>query len=318
MPDVVVAGNAPAGELKRMLAELTRFRSALTRIFPGASVESPVQTWLVLFRDQRAFERFQPRDSRGTRQATAGYFSRTPDANFIVMPVSRDESALETIFHEYTHYFVSRNVRTPVPMWLSEGLAEFYSTFRGDFRGRTMVGAVPPSHARILRSATFVPLRDIVSPRDLESMWRWETQIGMLYAESWALVHYIVVERKNPTANPLDAYVKAFARTGNHDTAFTDAFGTDIEGMEKELRQYVRRVSFNALVFDIQAEKRATDNAHPMLEADVDALEGRLLLERGAYDDADRRVDGAGHAAADACRGADCIGATAAHTGSRG
>ena len=118
---------------------------------------------------------------------TGGYFSREADANFIVMPVSRDDYALQTIFHEYTHYFVARNVRTTVPGWVSEGIAEFYSTFRGDFRGKTLIGGVPTSRARILRSSTFVPLRDIVSPRDLESMWRWEKQIGMFYAESWAL-----------------------------------------------------------------------------------------------------------------------------------
>ena len=289
-PDIIVAGNAPSGELKRMLSELTRFRGALAQMFPGATVESPVPTWVILLRDFQAFERFQPRDSRGKRVLTGGYFSREADANVIVMPVSRDDYALQTILHEYTHYFVSRNVRTSVPGWLSEGIAEFYSTFRGDYRGKTLIGAIPPSRARILRSSTFVPLRDIVSPRDFESMWRWEKQIGMFYAESWALVHYITVERKNPTPNPLDEYLKSFVRTGNHDSAFMTAFGTDVEGMDRELREYVRRVSLKAMIFDVEVEKRRPDDAQPMLEADVNALEARLLIEAGAFDDAEREL----------------------------
>jgi tetratricopeptide (TPR) repeat protein len=121
-------------------------------------------------------------------------------------------------------------------------------------------------------------------------MWRWEKQIGMFYAESWALVHYVTVERKNPTPNPFDVYLKSFARTGNHDSAFMAAFGTDVDGMDKELRQYVRRVTLNAMVFDVEAEKQRADDAQPMLEADVNALEARLLMEAGAFDDAEREL----------------------------
>ena len=143
-PDLIVVGNAPTGELKRILSELTRFRDTLARMFPDAAVTSPVPTRVVVLRDYDEFRRFQPRDSRGRPQANVGgYFSRGADVNSIVLPASRGESSLETIFHEYTHYFVSRNVRAQIPGWLNEGLADFYSTFRGDFRGKTLIGAIP-------------------------------------------------------------------------------------------------------------------------------------------------------------------------------
>jgi tetratricopeptide (TPR) repeat protein len=289
-PDFIVTGNAPAGELRRTLAELTRFRDALTSLFPTAVVTSPVPTYVVVLRDFDAFQRFQPRDMRGRpMQNVGGYFSRGADANVIVLPMSRGDTSLQTIFHEYTHYFVSRNVRASVPTWLNEGLAEFYSTFRGDYRGQTLIGTVPTS-ARILGRNTFVPLRDIVSPRDLQAMWRWERQIGMFYAESWALVHYVLVERKHPTPNPLSVYLKSFAASGSHDTAFREAFGTDVDGMDKELRQYVRRVSMRSILFDIRADKQAADEARAIAEVDVDALEGRLLLQAGAFEEADREL----------------------------
>ena len=132
-PDFIVTGNAPTGELKRTLVELTRFRDTLARLFPAAVTSSPVPTYVVVLRDFEAFRRFQPRDSRGRAQANVGgYFERQADANLIVMPASRNEGNLQTIFHEYPHYFISRNVRMQVPTWLNEGLADFYSTFRGD------------------------------------------------------------------------------------------------------------------------------------------------------------------------------------------
>jgi tetratricopeptide (TPR) repeat protein len=292
-PDFIVTGNAPAGELRRTLVELTRFRDALTRLFPSAVVTSPVPTYVVVLRDFDAFQRFQPRDMRGRpMQNVGGYFSRGADANVIVLPMSRGDTSLQTIFHEYTHYFISRNVRTAVPTWLNEGLAEFYGTFRGDYRGQTLIGTVPPSRAGTLRSNTFVPLRDIVSPRDLQAMWRWERQIGMFYAESWALVHYIMVERKHPTPNPLAVYLTSFASSGSQDTAFRQAFGTDVDGMDKEVRQYVRRVSLQAILFDIRAEALTADEARAVSDVDADALQGRLLLQAGAFDEAERELAG--------------------------
>ncbi|HEV8394619.1 MAG TPA: tetratricopeptide repeat protein [Vicinamibacterales bacterium] len=301
--DFIVTGNAPTGELRRTLVELTRFRDSLAQLFPGAVVTSPVRTYVVVLRDFDAFQRFQPRDSRGkVQQNVGGYFSRGADANVIVLPASRGDNSLQTIFHEYTHYFVSRNVRTSIPTWLNEGLADFYSTFRGDYRGKTLVGSIPASRMITLRNSTFVPLRDIVAPRDLESMWRWEKQIGMFYAESWALVHYIIVGRQHPVANPLGTYLASFRKSGSHDTAFREAFGTDVDGMDKELRQYVRRVSLNARVYDLQTDKQGADEARPISEADMNALEGRLLLQAGAWDEAERELTGVvkqqpGHAA---------------------
>jgi tetratricopeptide (TPR) repeat protein len=290
--DLVVAGNAPTAELKRIFAEVTRFRNALALLFPDARVTSPVPTSVVVFRDQATFRRFAPRDSRGRPMVNVGgYFSRQPDANFIVMPsAGRGEYSLQTIFHEYTHYVVSRNVRGPIPGWLNEGLAEFYSTFRGDFRGRTLIGSAPPSRVRAIRDSTWVPLRDIVSPRDLQAMWRWDRQIALYYAESWALVHYIIVDRTHPVANPIATYLTSFRRTGNHDSAFMEAFGVDVGGMDKELREYVRRHTFPAILFDVQAVRDVPDEALAMLEADVDALEGRLLLQVGDHAEAEREL----------------------------
>jgi tetratricopeptide (TPR) repeat protein len=153
-----------------------------------------------------------------------------------------------------------------------------------------MIGAIPPDRMQILQNSTFVPLRDIVAPRDLESSRRLDKQMGMFYAESWALVHYIAVERKNPNPNPLGRYIESFARLGNHDAAFKEAFGTDVEGMDRELREYVRRVGVQVMMFDMQPETKAQDEATPMSEADVNALEGRLLMELGVDEEAEREL----------------------------
>lgn len=290
-PDFVVVGDASTSDLKRTLTELTRFRNTLTQLFPNAVTASAVPTYVVVFGNYEAFQRFVPRDSRGKRQQNVGgYFSRTADANLIVLPVSFQSGDMQTVFHEYTHAFIARNVHTPVPTWLNEGLADFFSTFRGDFRGKTLVGAPSASRVAALKSYPFVPLRDIVSPSDLESRWRSGRQIGMFYAESWALVHLIMAGRPASSSSPINVYLTTLARTSDQDAAFRAAFGTDVDGMDRELRSYIQRFLLNGLLYDIQADTHAVNDARPISEADRNALEGRLLLEMRDFEGAEREL----------------------------
>lgn len=290
-PDFIVTGNAPTGALRSTLVELTRFRDSLAKLFPQAVLTSPVPSYVVVLSDRNAFQKFAPRDSRGkTQENVGGYFTRSADANLIVLPASRGSDSLETIFHEYTHYFVARNVHTAVPMWLNEGLADFYSTFRGDYCGKTLVGSIPAERWGALKSSTFLPLRDIVSPKDLESTWRWDRQIELFYAESWALVHYLIIGRQPSTPSPLNTYLTSLARTGDQDRAFREAFGTDVAGMEREVRAYVRVLNLNAMAFDFRADTKAASEIRSLSEADVNALEGRVLLEVNAFAEAERKL----------------------------
>ena len=41
-----------------------------------------------------------------------------------------DDRSTRVVFHEYAHYLIHRNLDAAPPMWLDEGLAEFFSTFR--------------------------------------------------------------------------------------------------------------------------------------------------------------------------------------------
>jgi tetratricopeptide (TPR) repeat protein len=283
--DLVVSGNAPSPTLTRIAGELTRFRETFRELFPKTSTSSPTPTWVVVLRDYAAFQRFAPRDGRGRPRTNVGaYFAPRADVNLIVMGASSVDGGLRTVFHEYTHYIVSRNTRGAVPLWLHEGLAEFYSTFRGDYNGQTLIGAVPPNRVRQLRSQRGIPLQNIVAGRPVDAR--------RFYAASWALVHYVLVERPNPVATPLDVYNTTFAKTGDHDVAFTEAFGTDVAGMQRELQEYVKRVRFPALQYDIQVATPEVGTVQSMLQSDVDALQGRLLLEGGAYEEAARMLTG--------------------------
>jgi len=286
-PDFTVVGSASSGALKNTARALHTFRGALKTLFPNSRQTSATPTWVVVLEDFKAFQRFQPLDGRGKRmENVGGYFNSEPDANYLVLPAG-EGADYRVVFHEYVHHFVHQNVHTPVPNWLNEGLAEFYATFEPDYKGRALLGAPPADRIRWLRGVTYMPLREIVSPRNMEEMWR-SDRIATYYAESWALVHYLMVGRKDPGLG-IAKYVLALAETDSQDEAFKAAFGVDVAGMDRELRAYVRLVSFNGLAIPKTSLADEEVAVTPMPEADARRLQG-VLLHTLDEDDAEKEL----------------------------
>jgi tetratricopeptide (TPR) repeat protein len=220
------------------------------------------------------------------------YFSQTPEANLLVLPFTGSENTYQAIFHEYAHYLIHRNTRAFVPTWVDEGLAEFYSTFEPDYKGQSLLGRPPGGRVRSLHDRTFMPLMEVVAPREMERMWRTGDRIEMFYAEAWALVHYLVVGRTGPAA-AFGTYLGALAKSPSPDAAFKEAFGVDIDGMDRELRAYLHRITFPALMLPRVADASPNLAAVPMSEADVRQLEGSLLAHVGATDEAEKALQAA-------------------------
>ena len=133
--DVTVVGNASEGEMRTALKQIEDFRAGLLALFPSMKLTSRLATTMVVLKDFDTFRNFQPRDERGRRRENVGgYFARTPQANYMVLGAYGDrEATLQTVFHEYTHYVMQQNFGT-LPTWLNEGVVDFYSTFRSDYK----------------------------------------------------------------------------------------------------------------------------------------------------------------------------------------
>ena len=112
----------------------------------------------------------------------------------LIWNVPKREDMVRTVRHEGFHQFLDRVMIDP-PVWLNEGMAEFWETAKKD--GQKFTGGQPrPDHvATLIRSKKAIPkLKDFVyGPRS--DFYRFAQQ---RYAQGWALVHFL---RKGPPAN---------------------------------------------------------------------------------------------------------------------
>jgi tetratricopeptide (TPR) repeat protein len=285
-----VVGSASASELRKVRDEIQLFRDGLRALFPSLRLDGPVPMDVIVFKDDRAFTPFKPRARGKPLDGVAGYFSPQADRALIVMAPASGDFAYQLIFHEYTHYIVHLNMRR-VPLWLHEGLAEFYSTFRGSSYGdRSQIGRPVGHRVRVLHDLTLLPLRKLLGP-DHQDLFRDPWGAAVFYSQSWAFVHYLMLGDNGAHRAQLKAYLAGQSSGGTLDERFARAFGMPLEQVDRELAAYVQRFSWP--VAEVKPTRVETAPAPVERVPEVEALsqEAHLLVSHGALDEADVLLD---------------------------
>jgi len=264
-----------AGERKtREIGEdLERLRDALSQLAPGLTLSSPIPNYIYVFRSASSFRSYQ-RIYNGKPLESDGYFLTQQLANYVAINGNQHGDERAIIYHEYLHYLLHNNFAA-LPLWLNEGLAEYYSTFQGD-HNEARIGLPVPEHVFWLRQHTFIPLTTLFAVTEKSPEYNEADRRGSFYAESWALVHYLISgnpERRRQASE----YLRLVQAGTPPDQIFAKAFGTDPTTLEHELRVYIQKKLFDYTRVPIQAGANLAVDVKPMARADVLYRLGDLL-----------------------------------------
>ena len=102
---------------------------------------------------------------------------------------------ISIIFHEYTHLLVE-NTFENAPVWFNEGLAEYYSTFSITDDQNVVVGNPGQRTCHLLRDKKMLPLRTLFEVDYKSAHYNEKNKQSIFYAQSWALMHYLLVGKE--------------------------------------------------------------------------------------------------------------------------
>lgn len=286
-PNFVVVGDVSGRELRNTAARFEAFRETLGRIF-NAGATSAVPTVVIVFSSDRAFTPFKPRYN-GRPVELSGVSVGQQDVNFIAIVAAADENAMRVVFHEYTHLVVSNLVRNP-PVWLNEGLAEYFGTYRAHDDGRRgAFGSAIPSHLQQLKSTARLSLETLLTVDQDSPLYNEGERRSIFYAQSWALTHLILSPPDRLTQ--LTAFLAAVDGGSPPMIAWRQAFG---EGMDRALDQYVGRRVFDERRFEFPDKIASFEGQSvPLPAADVQSFLAEFLLGQGRNDEAAERLSAA-------------------------
>jgi cytochrome c-type biogenesis protein CcmH/NrfG len=275
-PHFTLFSNASERATREIALDLEQLRSALAQLNPDLELTSPVPTWIYVFKDTSSFAPYRLH-FEGRPQSGEGYFISHPYGNHAAINGDPRRDATRLIYHEYLHDVLANNY-PDLPLWLNEGLAEYYSTF--EVAGSdAKIGLPIPLHVYWLLDNAMIPLEKLVEMDQSARDYNEGNRRGVFYAESWALVHYLLTgppERRQQAAQ----YLRDLANGVRSAEAFQRAFG-DLGNLESNLRAYVRSGLFNYQRIPVAQEANISLEIAPLSRPDALYRLGDLLLHNG-------------------------------------
>ncbi len=268
-------GNEKQG--RHIADQFERMRAVFHTAFPNVQIDPSAPIVVIAVRDAKDFRALEPEAylAKGQLELT-GLFLRAPDKNYVLLRT--DPGGLHpyaTVYHEYTHLVFSKAAEW-LPLWLNEGLAEFYqNTDIGE--KDTVVGQSSADDILWLRQNRLLPLTTLLTV-DYKSPYYHEEQKGsVFYSESWALTHYLQVTDAQKNTNRVKDYVSLVANHVDPVTAATTAFG-DLKQLQTALEKYVQQPAIYGFTLTrVVPVDDTTFRVQPIPPAQADAVRADFL-----------------------------------------
>ena len=291
-PHFVVVTNSSEKQGRRIADQFERMRSLFHALFPKSQMDATGAPIIVLaMNDDKGFRALEPQEylAKGSLKL-GGLFLEAPDKNYVLMRIDAEgEHPYSVIYHEYTHFLLRRSAEW-MPLWMNEGLAEFYQN-TDIHEKEASLGQPSIEDILWLRQNRLLPLTTLLTVDHKSPYYHEERKGSIFYAESWALTHYIETGDAQQKTHRMTDYANLLAQKADPITAATQAFG-DLKKLQADLENYVERGSFR--YFKMTTATEVDDSAfkaQALTAAQGDALRADFLACNSRNADAQALLD---------------------------
>jgi tetratricopeptide (TPR) repeat protein len=219
-----------------------------------------------------------------------GLFLPGSEKNYIAIRTDEHgEFPYLIVYHEYVHLIVNLNYQH-IPLWLNEG----YATFLGSATllpksGR--IGQPNQSELNALQETKLLPL-EVLFRVGLDSPYYNEAKkTNVFYAESWALVHYLMSDTSRQKDEQLSKYIALVENGKDPVDAAKSAFG-DLGQLKRQLDSYVSRTEYSMYV--VPLPDPVDSNSFPVRvvpPAEAEATLGEFDISRHQFEAARAKIE---------------------------
>jgi Tfp pilus assembly protein PilF len=274
----VLVGNASPNQMREVGESLELFRWGFLQFFRIPQWPSSVATIVVVFKDDNSFKPHKPLYN-GKPANIAGYFQSGVDLNFIALTGDRDTPRV--VYHEMVHRLMADNFGS-LPLWFQEGFAEAFGSLEVEGNGRKIRIGLPISeHVALLNERRFMPLDRLFSVVHGSAEYNEEEKQGLFYAQSWALVHYLMLGDGGKHRPQFMQFLAELPKSrGSQTDLFQQVFKTTLPNFQRAFEQYVQQLALPALQIDSPPgfERNIEMTTRTMSEAEGEFFLGDMHL----------------------------------------
>lgn len=207
-----------------------------------------------------------------------------------------DRRVEHVIQHEGFHQFAFSRFGGDLPLWVNEGLAEFFGQSvlvnRKLILGQSQKRVIDAVREAI-ETDSYIPFRDMLtmsSERWLQSVI--SGQAGILYEQAWSMVHFLVYGDNGQYVEAFERYLRLLNEGVRSEDAFVRVFGPDVDKFEERWKVYanasrpsafmtaMERLEFLAAGIEHLAAKRLYPVTLDELQSELKRTKFTLTLQR--------------------------------------
>lgn len=226
----VVHTDLPEGEMPDILRRLNAMTRHYVERTAGLSVQSDSRRLpLYLYSQERDYVK------AGGQKGSAGFF----DGEQLLAVVGRqaDGRAWHVIQHEAFHQFLYAKLGDQLPIWLNEGLAEYFG--EGIYTGDDfLTGMIPAYRVKRLRESFQRERAPVLGHLLSLSHEQWNEHLNKSnYDYAWSLIHFLAHAENGARRDDLVGLILKCARGADSSRTFAKSFG-DVDLIEAAWREY--------------------------------------------------------------------------------
>jgi len=269
-----VTSNAGEKDARRIAGQFEQIRQMFHTAFAALKVDPPQPIIIIAAKNENTMKLYLPEDWEVKGHVhPAGWYQANQDKDYVILRLDTEgTNPFHTLYHEYTHALLRLNFDR-LPVWLNEGLSEFFgNSTLGDKDVKT--GSIDPSHLYILAQHKLIPIQTLLEVDQNSPYYNESDRASVFYAESWALVHYLMMDPEARQTQLLKNFLAAFDKSGDQISAAQEAFG-DLKKFGKKIESYAGQSSFHVGLIPVGKESSDTKYATRSVSA------GEVLAVRG-------------------------------------
>lgn len=245
-PHFRVLTDASQSDARQVAHEFEQMRFVFVEHYPKFRLEGGAPMLIFAARDEGTAKSLEAVMWKGKGAKPAGVFHHAWEREYVMVRMDQwntpgmEVIARQTVYHEYTHSVLHLNLHW-IPTWLDEGLANFYGYTR--FQNKKILVGAPPTNYGQMPRQLLIPLETLLTVNPGSPYYHDEDKVYQFYAESWALVHFMMFGPGMENGERLNRFSALLQQGVEQKKAFVQAFGP-IADMEKALSNYIVKFAF--------------------------------------------------------------------------
>jgi tetratricopeptide (TPR) repeat protein len=289
----IIVSNASEHDAHRVAEQFEMIRAVFVDYFGRTGTSDPPITILAA-KDEATLRTLLPQfwENKNSMHP-AGLFLDGGDDNYIVLrlDVSLNRAAAvpyEPVYHEYVHYFM-RHLRSQLPLWMVEGLAEFYgnTSIEGS---QVWLGAPNSRNLTLLREKALLPVNTLLDVNASSPYYHEENKTSIFYAESWALTHYLITRDWKEKTRRVNDFVALLQKGVDQREAARSAIG-DAAALDLAMKSYIRNESFTVVKQDRPKSDESNFQTRGISEAESLVVRGDFMAHDRHYPQAQAMLE---------------------------